>query len=128
MALSIQQNIKLVVVVVVVNYIQYNTGNVLYVLKFAFLMALSIQHGSMFINDPQHNKTNKMTCAPSEDSDQPGRMSCLIRIFAVRIRIIGSFATYADLSLHWAGRTCHFVGYIVRRLKFCFVPLASIYL
>ena len=23
-------------------------------------------------NDPSHDKTNKMTCAPSEDSDQPG--------------------------------------------------------
>ena len=23
-------------------------------------------------NEPQHDKTNKMTCAPSEDSDQPG--------------------------------------------------------
>ena len=23
--------------------------------------------------EPQHNKTNKMTCVPSEDSDQPGR-------------------------------------------------------
>ena len=23
-------------------------------------------------NEPAHDKTNKMTCAPSEDSDQPG--------------------------------------------------------
>ena len=22
--------------------------------------------------EPQHDKTNKMTCVPSEDSDQPG--------------------------------------------------------
>ena len=25
--------------------------------------------------DPPHDKTNKMTCAPSEDSDQPGHPS-----------------------------------------------------
>ena len=27
-----------------------------------------------FIYEPPHDKTNKMTCAPSEDSDQPGHM------------------------------------------------------
>ena len=31
-----------------------------------------------------HDKTNKMTCAPSEDSDQPGHPPSLIRVFAVR--------------------------------------------
>ena len=31
--------------------------------------------------EPPHDKTNKMTCAPSEDSDQPGRM---IIVFAIR--------------------------------------------
>ena len=35
---------------------------------------------------PQHNKTNKMTCAPSEGSDQPGWMPRLIRVFAVRMK------------------------------------------
>ena len=34
--------------------------------------------------EPPHNKTNKMTCAPSEDSDQPGYPPCLIRVFVVR--------------------------------------------
>ena len=33
---------------------------------------------------PPHDKTNKMTCAPSEDSDQPGHPPSLIRVFAVR--------------------------------------------
>ena len=37
-----------------------------------------------FWNEPAHDKTNKMTCAPSEDSDQPGNPPSLIRIFAVR--------------------------------------------
>ena len=31
----------------------------------------------------QHDKTNKMTFAPSEDSDQPGHPSSLIRVFAM---------------------------------------------
>ena len=34
--------------------------------------------------EPPHNKTNKMACAPSEDSDQPGHPPSLIRVFAVR--------------------------------------------
>ena len=32
----------------------------------------------------QHDKTNKMTCAPNEDSDQSGHPRSLIRDFAVR--------------------------------------------
>ena len=35
-------------------------------------------------NEPPHDKTNKMACAPSEDSDQPGHPSSLVRVFAVR--------------------------------------------
>ena len=34
-------------------------------------------------NEPRHDKTNKVT-APSEDSDQPGHLPSLIRVFAVR--------------------------------------------
>ena len=34
----------------------------------------------MFITN---HKTNKMTCAPSEDSDQPGNPPSLIRVFTV---------------------------------------------
>ena len=34
--------------------------------------------------EPPHDKTIKMTCAPSEDSDQPGHLPSLIRAFAVR--------------------------------------------
>ena len=34
--------------------------------------------------EPCHEKTNKLTCAPSKDSDQPGHPPSLIRIFAVR--------------------------------------------
>ena len=33
--------------------------------------------------EPPHDKTNKMACVPSEDSDQPGHPPSLIRVFAV---------------------------------------------
>ena len=33
-----------------------------------------------------HDKTNKVACAPSEDSDQPGHPASLIRVFAVRMK------------------------------------------
>ena len=36
------------------------------------------------VNGPPHDKTNKMTCAPREDSGQPGHPPRLIRVFAVR--------------------------------------------
>ena len=54
-------------------------------------------------NEPPHDKTIKMACAPSEDSDQtghpdqPGLPPSLIRVFA--------------------GHTCHFVGFVMRQLK-----------
>ena len=34
--------------------------------------------------EPPHDKTNKMTFVPSEDSDQPRHPPSLIRVFAVR--------------------------------------------
>ena len=34
----------------------------------------------------QRDKTNKMTCVPSEDSDQPGHPPCLIRVIAVHMK------------------------------------------
>ena len=33
--------------------------------------------GTLHNNEPQYDKTNKMTCAPSEDSDQPGHLLSL---------------------------------------------------
>ena len=41
---------------------------------------------SALIFEPQHDKTNKMACASSEDSDQPGHSPSLIRVFAVRMK------------------------------------------
>ena len=95
-------------------------------------------------NEPPHDKTNKMACAPSEDSDQPGHPPSLIIVFAVRMkkawilsyplsaqrRLRSDWADAqrrlrsdwadgkADLSLRWAHG--HFVGFVMRRLKsFC---------
>ena len=34
-------------------------------------------------HDPLHDKTNRMTYASSEDSDQPGHLPGPIRVFAV---------------------------------------------
>ena len=35
--------------------------------------------------DQPRDKTNKVACAPSEDSDQPGHPLSLIRVFAVHM-------------------------------------------
>ena len=40
--------------------------------------------------EPLHDKTNKMACAPSKVSDQPGHPPSLIRVFAVRMKTLGS--------------------------------------
>ena len=64
-----------------------------------------------------HDKTKKMACAPSEDSDQPGNLPSLIRVFAVSMKkawdlsyplsalrsLCSDWAdAEADLSLRWA--------------------------
>ena len=72
---------------------------------------------SYSLNEPPRDKTNKTACPPSEDSDQPGHLPRLIRVFAVRMkkpwglsyplgaqgRLISDWAdAQADLSLRWA--------------------------
>ena len=55
-----------------------------YVVRHSFLHLLNaLLHGkiTIFIFEPPHEKTNKMTCVPSEDSGNP---PSLIRVFAVR--------------------------------------------
>ena len=81
-------------------------------------------------SEPPHDNTNKMACAPSEDSDQPGHPPSLIRAFAVCMkkawflsyplsaqrRLWSDWAdAQADLSLRWAHS--HFGGFVMRRLK-----------
>ena len=48
----------------------------------AFNFTISFLYFRIF--EPPHDKTNKVVCAPSEDSDQPGHPPSLIRVFAVR--------------------------------------------
>ena len=77
-------------------------------------------------------KTNKLACAPSEDSDQPGHPPSLIRVFAVRMKkscVLSypmsaqrrlwsvSANAQADLSLCWAHRSfcwfCHEAAHLL---------------
>ena len=44
--------------------------------------------GEVITFEAARDKTNKMTCGPSKDSDQPGHLPSLIRVFAVHL--IGS--------------------------------------
>ena len=37
------------------------------------------------IYEPPYDKTNKMACAPSEDSDEPGHPPSLIKVFTGRM-------------------------------------------
>ena len=46
----------------------------------------SPSHQTFKTYEPPHDKTNKLACAPSEDSDQPGHPISLIRIFTVRMK------------------------------------------
>ena len=85
--------------------------------------------GWAYQGEPQHLKTNKLTCAPSEHSDQTGHPPSLIRVFPVDFmgswgpnhssggqqRVWSDWAdAQADLSLHWAlmslGWFCHAVA------------------
>ena len=58
-----------------------------FVLKFtmvSFSMILQLaQCQFMYIIEPPQDKTSKMACAPSEESDQPGHPPSLIRVNGV---------------------------------------------
>ena len=79
--------------------------------------------------EPPRDKTKKMVCAPSEDSDQPGHPPSLIRVFAVRVKkpwIISCPLSaqrrsdwadaQADLNLRLAHT--HFVGFVMSWLLY----------
>ena len=44
----------------------------------------SAQGLQSLLSELRHDKTNKMACASSKDSDQPEHLPSLIRVFAVR--------------------------------------------
>ena len=71
--------------------------------------------------EPEHDKTNKMTCVPSEDSDQPVHPPGLIRVFAVPLNQTYFRRTSKTDQTEWmprmiwvfAGRTYHFVDFVM---------------
>ena len=92
--------------------------------KISFQTAM---HSSWY--EPPHDKTNKMACAPSEDSDQPGHTPSLLRVFAARLKKAWVLSyplsakrrlwsdwvdAQADLNLRWAHT--HFVGFVMKWL------------
>ena len=75
--------------------------------------------------DPQHDKTNRMTCAPSEDSDQTGWMLRLCAQWVAKVPVLHADSEDSDQTgrmpgLIWvfSGFTCHFVGFVMRRLNY----------
>ena len=61
-----------------------------------------------------------MASAPSEDSDQPGHTPSPIRVFAVRMKkawVLSYPGRMPRLIWVLARRTCHFVDFVMRRLK-----------
>ena len=87
--------------------------------------------------EPPYDKTNKLPCAPSEDSDQPGHPPSLITVFTIRMKkawvLSYSFSAQrrlwsdwanaqADLSLRWAHMPfcwfCHDVAQLCVCVKF----------
>ena len=50
------------------------------------VVALAVYRIEKVLYEPHRDKTNTMACAPSEDSDQPGHPSSLIRVFPVRLK------------------------------------------
>ena len=84
-----------------------------------------------------------MTCAPSEDSDQPGHLPSLIRVFAVRMkkawvltcsyhlrgqrRLWSDWAdAQADLSLRWAQSFCWFCHEAAQILPVLQLPVGQV--
>ena len=78
-----------------------------------------------------HDKANKMACAPSEESDQPGHPPSLIRTFAVRMKkawvlgypLSGQWRLWSDwrrmFRLIWVCTwRSHFVSFVMRRLNY----------
>ena len=80
-------------------------------------------------NEPPHDKTSKMTYVPSKDSDQPGHpprseSSLCAEWVAKDQSFLHADSEYSDQTgqmprLIWvfAGRTCHFVGFVMLQLK-----------
>ena len=100
------------------------------------------QVSSLFLSfEPHRDKTNKMACAPSKGSDQPGHPPSLIRVFAVRLKkarvlsyLLGAQQRFwsdcadaqADLSLCWAHMPFCWFCHDAAHLFFLFISLSCI--
>ena len=84
-------------------------------------------------------RNQQFGCAPCEDSDQPGHLTSLIRVFAVCMkkpwvlsyplraqqRLWSDWVdAQADLSLRWVHN--HFVGFVMSGLKFLLVHVTCL--
>ena len=49
-------------------------------LVLCFYSSLLYSFDPMIFNEPEHDKTTNMTCAPSKGSEQPGRLPSLISL------------------------------------------------
>ena len=74
------------------------------------------------INEPTHDKTNKMTCMPNEDIRQSDQSS-LCALWVIKDRSFFMWTAKTDQTgqmprLIWvfAGCTCHFVGFVIQWL------------
>ena len=69
-------------------------------------------------NEQPHDKTNKMTVRPVKTQTSLG-IRPVSSVFAMRSMTQGFFMQTAMPRLIWvfAGCTCHFVGFVLRRLK-----------
>ena len=65
------------------------------------------------IIESHRDKTNKMVCAPSEDSDQPSLISlCCLH----EERSLATHKAHSEDS-DQTGHTCHFVGFVMMWLS-----------
>ena len=90
------------------------------------LELLKVVDKATFIGTRQ---TNKMTCAPREDTDQMGIRPSLISVFAMRFGYVRTHTLFKLteknlIRLHmprliwiFAWRTCCFAGFVMHRLK-----------
>ena len=80
-------NFRVITIILFWGGVSEYLGNWRYNDEFGQAMIITITvcllyHCSLY--KPHRDKTNKMACAPSEDSDQPGHPPSQIRVFAVR--------------------------------------------
>ena len=102
-------------------------------------------------NEPQRQKTYRLTCAPKKDSDQPAHPRSLIKVFVVRMKKLcipgypkcvqgrfwsGCANVQADQNLRWAHmsegtfwsvtaqmKKYHERKAVMQSVKYCFVKL-----